>query len=370
MHQVVAWLNRLRDAEPSNAKLTERYFRIVVPSSTPLKIDNCLIAATPIGPLPPFPGDGGPKAVSVLRIPDTDTVNRSIEVDRQLTSEIASILTLVTDRRIDIPPEIALRVEGQSEVTFIGYGAAIDRRLIGPIESQIVEPFHTYLSRLASLAEPHLTAIGSACMLHHGAVLLFEQDVRSAYLLLIAGIEVLSRQYGSPPLDWKEWDESTEWDRFFGTIDVTSEVVNKLKEKLLTNKHLRLKATFRLYASERLPDSFWDEPWKEWECVVDASKGCWGDPKPRAEEKLGDMLQADRGLLSKSLGLSYDLRSGLVHRGTRLELMTAVRMHNSLIAKPRILPFAILRSIFLALIREEIAQHATASPLPGLRAFG
>lgn len=88
------------------------------------------------------------------------------------------------------------------------------------------------MSKIVSLPEPHLSAIATACTLHHGAILLYEKDVRSAYLLLVAAIEVLSRQYGAPPTDWSDWEESSEWEKFMVKIGLSSKQETALRGRL------------------------------------------------------------------------------------------------------------------------------------------
>jgi hypothetical protein len=365
MEQLVAWINRLKQAQVTD--LAEYLFRAVVPGSQLLEIKGCMIAADPIGEIAPRPGDSYPVSASLFRFLDVNEPSRSIEIHQQLVSEIAAILTLVSERRIEIAHEIAMRVENQPQVTFVGYGGAIDRRLIGPIDEQLTDPFLEWLSKIVLLPEPHLSVIGTACTLHHGAVLLYEKDIRSAYLLLVAAIEVLSRQYGAPPTDWSEWEESTKWEKFMAEVGLSSEQQVALRKKLMKDKQLRLKATFRNYGASRLPDSFWDKPWREWMYTVNASRGCWESAQVMDEKKVSDIFPRDRTLLSKSLGLSYDTRSGLVHRGDGLGLMESAIFNGVAIEEAVALPFSILRTILVELIKVEVAEYTSESSLPDLR---
>ncbi|NJO67177.1 MAG: hypothetical protein HC832_07325 [Leptolyngbyaceae cyanobacterium RM1_405_57] len=365
MEQLVAWISRLQQSQVSD--LAEYLFRATVPGSQALTIKECMISADPLGEIAPRPGDSTPVSASLFRFLDVNEPSRSIEVHQQLVSEIAAVLTLASERRVEIAHEIAMRVENQPQVTFIGYGGMIDRRLVGPIGEQLAKPFLEWLSKIVSLPEPHLSVIGTACTLHHGAILLYEKDVRSAYLLLVAAIEVLSRQYGAPPTDWLDWEESSKWEKFMTRISLSSEQETALKEKLMSDKHLRLKATFRNYGSSRLPDSFWDTPWKEWIYTVNASIGQWESLQTLDEKKVSDIFSKDRTLLSKSLGLSYDVRSGLVHRGERLGLLESSVLSGVTIEEALPLPFSILRAVLLELIKTEIAEYIPESELPDLK---
>ena len=365
MDQLVAWIERLQKAQVSD--LAEYLFRSLVPGSQSLEIQGCMIAADPIGEIAPRPGDCSPASASLFRFLDVNEPNRSIEVHQQLVSEIAAILTLASERRVEIAHEIAMRVENQPQLTFIGYGGMIDRRLIGPIDNQLTDAFLEWLSKIVALPEPHRSVIGTACTLHHGAVLLYEKDVRSAYLLLVAAIEVLSRQYGTPPTDWLDWEESGKWEKFMAGISLSPDQQTALREKLMSDKHLRLKATFRNYGASRLPDSFWDEPWKEWIYSVNASVGRWESAQVLDEKKIGDIFSRDRTILSKSIGLSYDVRSGLVHRGERLGLLESSLLSGMTIEEAAPLPFSILRAVLLGLIETEISEYTSESVLPDLQ---
>jgi hypothetical protein len=373
MKHLTDWINRLRQNEiqsrenPNAPSLAEYCFHIMVPGFKPLEIHKSLITVQPLGRVNPRPGDSGPTSVSVWRFPDTNDPHRPFEIHQQLVSEMAAILTLATERRIEIAREFALRVEGQNNTVLSGYGCTYDRRLHGPMNDNTNTLFIEWLSKVISLPEPHLSVIGAACSLHHGAVLLFEKDIRSAYLLLVAGIEVLSRQYGTPPTNWGDWEESRQWDNFMSKTNLISDQQVALRAKLMEDRNLKLQATFRNYGSCSLPDAFWDEDLKDWSYPIDSNSGYWHQPDVLSEKKIKDVFPKDRRLLAKCLGESYDLRSGLVHRGNNIELLDVVIPHDQILKEVKPLPFSILRSILTSLIKHEVTKYSVETSLPDIK---
>ena len=361
MKELAAWVKRLHQIQPTD--LAEYLFRAVVPGMQPLEMRGCMVATNPLGQIPARPGDSSPVSVSVFRFLDIKEKQPTLQ-SHQLVYEIAALLTIATERRIEIPAELTFRVKNSPQMTFVGYGDAADRRLIGPVSQDSTSLFLDWLGKVTSLPEPHLSIIGTACNLHYGAVLLYHQDLRSAYLLLIAAIEVLSRQYGAPPIDWREWEGSTKWDKLMSTLNLTDEQKSGVREHVMEDKHLRLKATFKNYGATSTPDSFWEQSWQDYMCSVNASLGEWGELNTLKEKKIKDLLPHDRVLLAKSLGLSYDLRSGLVHRGAKLSMLEAILPHNEMVKDDTPLPFALLRSVLLELIKLETAKYSSEIPLP------
>ena len=92
-----------------------------------------------------------------------------------------------------------------------------DRVLLAPVESnarKIDEQLTRHLSILTGLADEDASVLISALDMHYGACLLLDRDLASAaYTLLVAGIEALSRRFGQPPGDWRDWDQADRWDR-------------------------------------------------------------------------------------------------------------------------------------------------------------
>jgi hypothetical protein len=365
MREVKAWLSRLRVAAPS--QLSEYQVRLVYSGTAPLDIPEGLVRVRPLDPHPPQPGDTGPRRSSLLRFIDTKDETQPISVHQRLAAEFGALLTLATDRRIEPPNELVLPMYGGSSILFIGQGASTDRRLNAPLPSGVADSFAGWLRRIESLGEPHATTIGAACNLHHAACLLFIQELRSAYILLVAGVEVLSRQYGSPPLSWSDWDQSQAWDAFLKQQGLSQMQREAFVQRLMADKQLRLKAAFRHYASSRILDSFWDATWTDWDYPLDFVALQWKPPQPLAEIRMRDIIPQDRSLLSKALGRSYDLRSGLVHRGDWPGPPQTTLPTPAAVTPDAPVPFAALRTILTELIKIELLENTVETDLPAVR---
>ncbi len=262
-------------------------------------------------------------------------------------------------------------MEGHPEqITFVSYGQAADRRMYGPIEVDVCSALTTWLGNLASLEGEILDVVGSAIDLHYGAALLFEKDVTAAYVLLVAALEALSRRFGSPPTAWEDWEQSTAWDGFASKAGLTEEQAEALRDRLMKDRNLRLRETFARYGAERIPDSFWSKPWREWLFGVEMQgsssryiEGNWQEPRA-----MSDFLSDDRDVLRNKLRRTYDVRSGFVHEGGRsVHLMTEFEARIGPDDTEGPLSFPVLRSIVTELIKLEVAEEASASELPNIR---
>jgi hypothetical protein len=224
------------------------------------------------------------------------------------------------------------------------------------------------LADLASLPDDDIETIGAAIGAHYGAALLLERDLSSAYTLLVAGIETLSRRYGRPPEEWDAWEESGDWEEFTRALGLTDSQRQALFGRLMRDRNLRLSETFANYASTRIPDSFWDRPWNEWQFPIywDAngarySKGDW-----LSRRKVRDLVAHDRDMLNKCLRKTYELRSRFVHQGRRVDLMGQAVPYGEAIEGTGPLPFAVLRSVLAELVETELHERASAFTLPNI----
>lgn len=209
-----------------------------------------------------------------------------------------------------------------------------------------------------------------AISLHYGAILLYELDLAAAYTLVVAGLEALSREFGTPPSGWSKWENSTNWEEFMKELHLKQDQKEMIRARLMRDKQLRLKETFVNYVTETLPDSMGDESWKEWmyEIAINPThsdfipgKGQWA-----RDDKVRDHLTTDRDLLRAALKKTYNARSGFVHEGKRtINFLT--HLQNTLVPdynKP--LPFSILRTILSTLIRHELKRNSKDFVFPTL----
>ena len=365
MEATAKWLERLHQAKPE--ALREHLLTALTPGFNGLDLSDCLIATEPKGVLRSRPGDTAPVSMALLRYVDVAQDSIKLQHDEELADELAAILGLAAERRITLPHTLALRVEGSQTVTFLAYGSAVDRRLHGPFPSNLEGAVHEILGRVEGLPTNVRPVLGAAARLHHSAIELFESDLRAAYLLLVVGIEVLSREFGSPPTAWTDWEGSSVWEETFASAGLSEEQRDVIRSRLMKDRQLRLKATFQEYASTRIPDSFWEEPWESWMYPYNPTERKWEAPHLIETRVMRDILPRDRSLLSRMLGNAYDTRSGLVHQGALLTLVDNSIPQAATPDSKRPLPFPVLRSILRCLIRTELETHGRSVPLPPIR---
>jgi hypothetical protein len=364
MKRIADWLNRLCGASPED--LRENYFRIIVPGSDPFEMREHIIALQPLGQVSYRFGDMSPVSGILLRYLDTAETSNNLTNTQGVATELGALISLASGRRFEVATELTVKMEDSPLTVFLGYAGAADRKLYGPLPNDLPARFESLIRRVASLSVDDLTALGAAANLHYGSILLFERDIRSAYLLLVAGLEVLSRTYGSPPHRWEDWEESRSWEKFFTEVKLTIEQQEAIKGRLLQNRHLRLKATFRKYASDELPDSFWDDPWEEWLYPVSLPKGSW-EKAQLSEKRISDFLPKDRELLSSALSRTYDIRSGLVHRGEDLSIIDITLRHAVPVTASEPLPYAVLRAILVKLLEKELEKRSSIADIPDIK---
>lgn len=299
MREIGKWLSRIADG----IAFKTNQFRLLVPGNTRLSVDNWWVAVDARGPALASHSWGVPQASSTLHILDTQE-NRSLAEQQRLAAELAAMFSLALGRRVDVPLEVAISLPPGNRVLFAPYGQVPDRSVVGPIPEGSAELICDITKKVRRLPEKHQEILGDANGLLDATLLLFDREVRAAYTLLIAGIEVLSRAYGNPPTDWHEWHDSAVWDDMFVSEELTAKQKEAVRQRLMKNQHLRLKATFRSYASRTVSESLWDQSLDEWIYEVDASSGAMREPRFLAGPKIGEILPSDRSMLSVALGHS------------------------------------------------------------------
>ncbi len=362
MRALSAWLDRLGTIKP-NDKIVESRFRLTVPGFEPLDVADWLLSVEPQGPLRSDFRASSPESLSIIRLVDLPGREKNFPERHRLGADLACLISLALDRRIVITHEIAISVPQLSKMVFQPVLQIIDRSVLGPLPDDPKDRLQVYISHIAGLDEENRATIGAAASSYHGALVIFDRDARAAYTLLVAGIEILSRQYGSPPTDWTEWQDSAGWETFITDQHITSSQADALREKLMKGKQLRLGATFRTYAASRLTDGFWDKQWEEWIYGIRANDGQWLPSTPLESRTIADILPRHRIGLQKALGLSYGLRSAVVHEANWVELLSLAQPPSMVdLSKP--LPFSILRAILAELIWLEMSARSTPRPLP------
>lgn len=365
MRTLIDWLRRIEAAEPATLAVSQ--YRVWVPGLAPLGLTDWLIHCEP-QPGPPQPAEGSsPTALSVVRILEIPAFAENVNVRHRLGAELAGLLTLALDRRVELAHEIFIHVPQLGRVIPMPFTQIVDRTVIGPLPNDSRARIESLLVTFSGLGEADLDVLAAALSVYHSAILLFDKDARAAYALLVSGIELLSREYGTPPTSWADWDQAATWDAFLTEVGVSHQQADAVRTRLLEDKQLRLKATFRGYASTRLPSSFWDTPWQQWTYGINANEQRWTDAVPDPVRPLRDLLPEDRAGLSKALGKSYDLRSAFVHQGDWLELFQFTTRAGTPVTLDAALPFSIMRVILAQLIRVEAQARSKPRPLPDIQ---
>ena len=367
MLALLSWLKRLAVLDPQN--VGSNHLRVLCPGYRGLEIDDFIITADPKGTIPYSCGQSWPETLSLLQFLDRQTPAIPLVERERWIVELASAISLALERRIEILPDIAARVAGTDRIFFAPYGQAEERSMIGPVPAHSKSEIERTLQLINGLDDADAEVLGAAAGLHHGATLVFDRDIRSAYVLAIAGIEALSQRYGIAPTEWSAWEVSGEWDEFLDDLALSDEQAKGIRSRLMRDRHLRLKATFRTYAVGRLEDEFWSREVMQWGYGVDATTGSWATTVSANKWQMRDIIGADREQLYKRLGWSYDLRSGIVHSGDWIGLTELMKPEKAIVemtVKPP-LPFAALRAILAELIRVELAKRSRGGALPDVR---
>lgn len=368
MKTLVSWLRRIQAAAPDDLGLTQ--FRIWIPGFVPLSFADWILYCEPQQTGPQVVEGSSPIALSILRILDLPEFAQNVNERHRLGAELAGLLTLALERRVEVGHEVMINVPQLGRVIRMPFTHSVDRTVLGPTPEGARDRIEGLLATVLGLANHDLDVIGAASSVYHSAILLFDRDVRAAYALLISGIELLSREYGDPPSDWARWDQAAAWDSFLADIRVTTPQSESIRARLLQDKQLRLKATFRNYASARLPSAFWNAPWQEWTYGVFANKETWTDAVPDKSKTVADLFPEDREALSRALGKSYDLRSAFVHRGDWLELFQLSTRAQTPVDMNSPLPFSVLRAILGELILVEARARSVEVALPDIQMLG
>jgi hypothetical protein len=275
----------------------------------------------------------------------------------RIARALGAQLSYLLDRRMDVLAEVSIHMEESDRLTFIPMSGLPDRALLAPIDaeySEVDQLLRDHLSVLCGLDEADYNVLNSALDMHHGACLLLDRDIASAYTLVVAGIEALSRRFGEPPTDWSDWDLSDVWDRFSVSEGLDTRQADALRAALMNDRQLRLNETFSTYASERLPASFWEGRWRDWVPDVTMPEGTLTGGHWEHETSVADLVPPDRQELKRALRRSYQARSGFVHTGDR-----AVNLSSEFFARAAHhaighLTFPALRLVLRALIAEEL----------------
>lgn len=360
-----AWVDDLR-LRGENIPIRRVAQRVIHPGLEPLG-GNGFVAAQPVRQID-LPGSW-PHSIALLH-----WLERDVEGERdtlgveERDSAIGALLTLVSDRRCQVVPEVLAQVEGSSQGIAIPIYGQIDPALSSPMPSweTLDQELRATLARIASLDNDDAWTISAAMHMHYCAALLAAGDLTGAYALVVGGLEVLAQQYGSPPDDWADWDRAASWDTFMAEQQLTGEQSAALRARLMGDLRMRLAETFAMYVSDRLPATFWEESasvytWGVNGLTGEPLEGTWQAGPPRASA-----LARDRRELKRALKRSYQARSRFIHAGERGVAFAAELVSRIPGRGDSRLSFAVLRSALRRLILIELESRATGEMLPPL----
>lgn len=366
MKELRDWLGRVGAIQPTpDEPATVQMRRVLAPSV--LQFDESIIRCKGTG-ITHFPVGSDPAQLSVLVWPDEGT---DLFRDHVVASEFGALLTLLSNRRVEVAASDVMVTEQGSQRFFLPTAQLPDRSLCGPVEIDLKAESEQYLGRILSLSADNQDAIGSATNLHYASVLLHAVDVNAAYALAVGGIERLSRAYGNVGLRWSDWAESDRFDRVFDELALDEGQRERLRDEMLADRQLRLRQTLATYVIDTLPGDFWhgsiEQFLPQWKVV-------WGSDWEFLGVAAGPSLPIE-GLvdreprtLRRRLLASYDARSSYVHAGRRdvdMRQVTAERTGKAPGSGP--IDYAVVRAMLRALILIEFNSRSEARDLPDVR---
>lgn len=365
MHAIKRWIKRLQSTAPNDIQPYLR--RLSVPGIKGLELANCFFAAKPLGPTSEIINGDYPAILSELRLLDSPNITGSIAEPQSLNAALGALLTLALDRRVEVINEVPIDIPQLNKRIFMPVAHIIDLEALGPISDNACSTVEEYIRLVIGLNNKDVQVIGAATGVYHAALLIFDRDLSAAYTLLVAGIEILSREYGTATSMWADWEDHESWDSFIVAEQLTTNQAVALRKKLLSNRQIRLRATFRNYTTDRLPAYFWSKDVVDWTYGINANENRWTEASPSKSYHIRDVLTEDRIALSKALGRSYDLRSGIVHSGQDVPFLEQLMIGQAPSGADQPLPFAMLRHILSELIKLELRERSEAVDLPDIK---
>lgn len=232
---------------------------------------------------------------------------------------IGALITLASDRRCQLIPEIALGVEGADHSVLMPINLQTDDTLTAPMPSwrQVNRELAGMTARLLTMDDDDAAAIMAAIHMHYSSALLFTRDLTGAYALAVGGVETLAARFGKISTNWADWDRHKSWEKFFTKIALSEQQAQAMRDRLLQENHIRLTQRFVSYFCGNIPSEFWSEDVTTYIWGIDADsgeplEGQWHKKGPRSTQ-----FAEDRDALRKAVRGAYQRRSRFVHAGER-----------------------------------------------------
>lgn len=366
MEAIASWLKRA-EALTAKSSVQATVFRAILFGNKSLDVDDWLITFEPHGPIQSTPHSLGTESLSLLRLLDEARQEINLHERHRLGADLAAAISLALDRRVVIPNDLAISVPGSQQILFQPVAHIVDPSILGPVPIDAKERISTVFSAIHGLPQKDLITIGAATSAHHSALLLFDKEPRVAYTLLVAGIETLSRRYGSPPTAWEDWNDSGTWSQLLDSLGLESGQISSIREKLMKDRQLRLGATFQQYAATRPPEAFWRRSVDAWIPGIDGNTGQWLSSVKSSTHRVSDFVPIDKSQLRKALAKSYALRSSVVHEAEWVEMLAMAGPIGSAPTGNKPLSFPALRLLLGELIRLELSSQSSSAELPDVR---
>lgn len=370
MRELFEWLERLEAiahrAQTEPVAIAEHYHRVFTP--TALDFDDFLVRIID-GNQEAYAFGAIPGRLSVLAWP-SEAPAQSAVGDQAIASQIGALLTLATNRRIQVAAsDISLNMAGSTNRVFLPTNTGLDRSLSAPIAVDTRTELKLLLEATYGLQGSDRDPLGAAIELHYAATLLINLDPHAAYALVVAGLERLSRAYGEAPVRWEDWEQASRMDTVFSELALSDEHATRLRAEMLADRHLRLRQTFASYVSETLPMAFWsleiDDAVPGLEMRPDGSATFHGLTEAPSIP-ITNFVEDDRSVLRARLLRSYDARSSYVHEGRRRDAGSATlrQLVGKEVGNSAPLEFVALRLILRTLILFEIEARSNPRDLP------
>ncbi len=314
-----------------------------------------------------------PVPLSVMVWPDEES---SLSFQSQVVaSELGALLTLALNRRVQVSAaEAPLNLEGSTNRFFLPIAYIADSTLIAPIDVDVRASLEHRLAQVGGLRDFDRAAIGEATDLHYASALLYDIDLNASYALAVAGIERLSRAYGTDGSTWADWEQATRFDEIFTAIELNEHQAGTLRRELVKDRQLRLRQTFANYVIAALPGRFWTEripAYMPQVTMMPDGSAEYVEMTFRGEDRVDSLLARDTKLLKRRLLRSYDARSGYVHQGTRgVGLLETIRARVPASADDSgPIDYAVLRAILRSLVLRELDARSDPIVLPDIKMF-
>lgn len=274
---------------------------------------NGITAAQPLGQM--YVAGENAQSLALLHVLDGKASPDEESNAHTRDALLGGLLTLVSDRRCQVLPEMSVKVTDEPQTVFVPLTGHLDSLLGAPMPewADVEKRVRETLARISSLQDDDAAAVCSAMHLHYCASLLLPRDMTGAYALVVAGLETLAMHFGNPPKSWKAWDQSASWEKFFKKQGLTDDQSLAFLERLVADKHMRLAETFGTYVSDTLPEGFWDEEVKTYIWGIDGTtgsplEGSWSEGQPR-DPHFGN----DRSKVKQAFKKAYQARSQFLH---------------------------------------------------------